>query len=203
LTVRDDQAGIPRKTKNSSRTVEWLPDSSLGAANFIDEFEIFYRSWYHPFLRLLLTLTSDLLLAEDVVQETMITMKGDWDRAKNKEQPQHLFRIGIRILRRIEAHMRKENESMNLLLPAADDGYVAPDDNRWVIEHQDIVRAIRSLPRRQGEVAALYYLCDLTLNDVAETLSLSIGAVKFHLHHARASLRDRMDGPGGGTGWSQ
>src|SRR5262245_47570361 len=108
LTVRDDQAGIPRKTKNSSRTVEWLPDSSLGAANFIDEFEIFYRSWYYPLLRLLLTLTSDLLLAEDVVQETMIAMKGDWDRAKNKEQPQHLFRIGIRFLRRIEAHMRKE-----------------------------------------------------------------------------------------------
>jgi RNA polymerase sigma-70 factor (ECF subfamily) len=133
----------------------------------------------------------------------MIAMKGDWERANNKEQPQYLFRIGIRILRRIEAHMRKENESMDLLLQVTDEEYVAPDNNSWVIEHQDIVRAIRSLPRRQGEVAALYYLCDLTLTDVAETLSLSIGAVKFHLHHARASLRDRMDGPGGETGRSQ
>jgi RNA polymerase sigma factor (sigma-70 family) len=202
LIVTDDKAGIPRRKKSSSRTTERLPNNSFPAGREIDEFEIFFRSWYNPLLRLLLTLTADRVLAEDVAQETMIAIRGDWEKARKKEQPKHILEVGIRILRRIEAHIRKDNESMELLLELSSEEYAGPD-NDWVIEHQDIIRAIRSLPRRQAEVVALHYLCDYTLTDIADILSLSIGAVKFYLHHARESLRDRMDDPKGGTGRSQ
>jgi RNA polymerase sigma-70 factor (ECF subfamily) len=203
LTANDDDARVPRKQKGSSAAVEPVFDGNFRAVRYIDDFELFYKSWFRPLLRLLLTLTRDRLLAEDVAQETMIVMKGDWEKVKDKEQPKYILGVGIRILRRIEARMQKENESMNLLLQLANEEYIAPDTNSWVIEHQDIVRAIRSLPRRQAEVIALHYLCDFTLTDIAEILSLTIGAVKFHLHHARGSLKDRMDDPDGGTGRSR
>jgi RNA polymerase sigma-70 factor (ECF subfamily) len=36
---------------------------------------------------------------------------------------------------------------------------------------------------------ALYYLDDLTVAEVAATMELSEGAVKYHLHQARERLR--------------
>jgi RNA polymerase sigma factor (sigma-70 family) len=52
--------------------------------------------------------------------------------------------------------------------------------------------AVRSLPRRQAQVVALYYLYDLALTDVAVTLEMSEGSVKTHLSRARTALAQRL-----------
>jgi RNA polymerase sigma-70 factor (ECF subfamily) len=180
LTVNDDPARI---------TGQEIAKVTFRANRGKDEFESFYREWYDPLLALLLTLTADQELAEDVVQETMLSMKKNWAVASRQEQPKYIFRIGIRILRRIEAHMRREGESFGLLIGLGDPGTIATDTNDWVIEHIDVVRAIRALPRRQGEVLALHYLCDFRVPEIAEILGLSVGTVKSHLHDGREGFR--------------
>ncbi|MDP9219733.1 MAG: ECF-type sigma factor, partial [Actinomycetota bacterium] len=57
--------------------------------------------------------------------------------------------------------------------------------------------AVRSLPRRQAQVVALFYLYDLSVADVAATLELSEGSVKTHLSRARAALAERFATAGG------
>jgi RNA polymerase sigma-70 factor (ECF subfamily) len=42
-------------------------------------------------------------------------------------------------------------------------------------------------------VVALHYLDDLPVAEVAAAMSLSEGAVKYHLHEARARLRDALN----------
>jgi RNA polymerase sigma-70 factor (ECF subfamily) len=188
LTVNDDLSGVPgqeiAKVTLGSSQVAARPNRER------DEFEIFYRTWYDPLLALLLTLTADEELAEDVVQDTMLAMRKNWAAATRKKQPKYLFRIGIRILRRTEAHMRREGESFGLLVGLGDPGNIAADTNDWVIEHVDLVRAIRSLPRRQGEVVALFHLCDFSIPDIAYMLGLPQGTVKYHLHHGRKGLQE-------------
>ena len=51
---------------------------------------------------------------------------------------------------------------------------------------------VRSLPRRQAQVVALYYLEDRTIADIAEILDMAQGTVKKHLHDGRRTLARRL-----------
>ena len=53
--------------------------------------------------------------------------------------------------------------------------------------------SLRSLPERQRAIAALYYLDDLSVADISETLEIAEGTVRFHLSQARARLRAELD----------
>lgn len=57
---------------------------------------------------------------------------------------------------------------------------------------RNVRAAVAALPPRQREVVLLKVFSDLTYREVAETLELSEGAVKAHLHQAVANLRRRM-----------
>lgn len=57
--------------------------------------------------------------------------------------------------------------------------------------------AVAELSPRQRAVVALHYLDDLPVAEVADTLGLSDGAVKYHLHEARGRLRGLLGDPDG------
>ena len=59
-------------------------------------------------------------------------------------------------------------------------------------ESCDVWRQVRRLPKRQAQVVALYYLEDLTLDDVANILGLSVETVRSHLRRARKTLARRL-----------
>ncbi len=46
-----------------------------------------------------------------------------------------------------------------------------------------------TLPTRQREVATLFYVDDCSVAEIAAILDLTDGTVKYHLSHARDSLR--------------
>jgi RNA polymerase sigma-70 factor (ECF subfamily) len=60
----------------------------------------------------------------------------------------------------------------------------------------ELRRAVALLPPRQREVVALKVYSDMTYDDVAEAMGLSVGAVKAHFHQAVSNLRRRMSGAG-------
>jgi RNA polymerase sigma-70 factor (ECF subfamily) len=70
-------------------------------------------------------------------------------------------------------------------------------------EHHDDVRhmqkAIDGLPINQRVVIVLYYLNDLSLQEIADILSVPVGTVKSRLHYGRENLRRQLDA-GGPTG---
>jgi RNA polymerase sigma-70 factor (ECF subfamily) len=59
----------------------------------------------------------------------------------------------------------------------------------------EVWRHVRTLPRRQAEVVALYYGCDLSVDEIAATIDCAAGTVRAHLARARASLADRLRTP--------
>jgi RNA polymerase sigma-70 factor (ECF subfamily) len=64
-----------------------------------------------------------------------------------------------------------------------------------------LTAAVATLSRQQRAVVALFYVDDLTVAEVAATMELSEGAVKYHLHQARERLRSIWDpGDAGNTG---
>ena len=57
----------------------------------------------------------------------------------------------------------------------------------------ELATAMADLSPRQRAVVALHYLDDLSVADVATAMGLSDGAVKYHLHQARARLRTLLE----------
>ena len=85
----------------------------------------------------------------------------------------------LRIRRRTEELTDVMCES--LLEPATSDGL-----------RRDLACAMSALPSKYREVLILRDLDELTAPEVAETLQISVPAVKSRLHRARAMMRERL-----------
>ena len=60
------------------------------------------------------------------------------------------------------------------------------------VERVDVMRAVAGLSVRQRAVVYLAYWEDLTERAIAETLGLSVGTVRRHLHRAQHKLREAL-----------
>jgi RNA polymerase sigma factor (sigma-70 family) len=71
-----------------------------------------------------------------------------------------------------------------------------PVDDAVALDLDALDRALETLPLVEREVLTLFYLNDLSLNDVAEALQVPVGTIKSRLFRARRMLRQNMH-PGG------
>jgi len=55
-----------------------------------------------------------------------------------------------------------------------------------------ITRALRSLPHKQRAVFVLRHYEDMSLEEISQTLNISLGTVKSSLHRALKGLRERL-----------
>lgn len=56
-----------------------------------------------------------------------------------------------------------------------------------------LTELLDQLTPQQRAVAALFYIEDLPVAQIAQSLSISSGAVKFHLNRARGHLREAVE----------
>lgn len=59
-------------------------------------------------------------------------------------------------------------------------------------EWQQVQRAVSNLPISQRVVVVLYYLNDLSLQEISEILDVPVGTVKSRLHYGRNALRQSL-----------
>ena len=59
-------------------------------------------------------------------------------------------------------------------------------------EWQRVQRAVSNLPISQRVVVVLYYLNDLSLQEISEVLDVPVGTVKSRLHYGRNTLRQTL-----------
>ena len=72
----------------------------------------------------------------------------------------------------------------------------APDTHQQDLDTADqraiLERALRSLPRSQRVPLVLYHFEDLSYDEIANALRISLGKVKTDIHRARAALRRKL-----------
>ena len=60
-------------------------------------------------------------------------------------------------------------------------------------EWEQVQRALLSLPIQQRVVVVMYYLNDLSLQEIAQTLDIPLGTVKSRLHYGRLTLQHKLE----------
>lgn len=156
-----------------------------------DELAVLFRDQYSSLLRLGIMLLGQRAAAEDVVQEAFIRVDsvlrrrgGDVGLAYVRQAVVNLSRSSLR--RRLVALRHAPRPAPDA--PGADEGAIA------ALERDELLAALRELPRRQREAVVLRHCCDLSEADTAQLMGCSVGSVKSYTSRGLVALRNAMGG---------
>ena len=147
-----------------------------------DTFEEFY-AWELPRLVALARGLAGTAAAEDLAQEAMLAAYRRWSHVQELERPELWVRRACANLAVSQVRRRLVEVRATSRLAAR-----RPPPEPLAETSEEFWRAVRRLPRRQAQAAALRYVYDMTVSDVAATLDCTEGTVKQHLSRARAAL---------------
>lgn len=165
----------------------------MGAATH-DEFAGFVAARRAALLRAALMLTTDHSDAEDLLQAALTRTYLAWERINDRSALDGYVRramVNINISwwrrRRLKEYPTDELPDM----PVAD--HTRNSELRDTLE-----RLLDRLPARQRTAVVLRYYEDLTENEIAEALGVSVGTVKSTVSRAMAKLREDAERELGG-----
>jgi RNA polymerase sigma-70 factor, ECF subfamily len=155
-------------------------------------FEVFYEVHWARTVTVTGVLCRDMAIAEELAQEAFLRAYGRWKRVSSLDRPElWVQRVALNLA--VSRFRRLQAETRALGRARADQ---RPAPASWSSpEVEEFWTALRSLPTKQAQVAALYYVDDLSVARIAELLGCADGTVKAHLHAARARLRVVLDHP--------
>lgn len=141
--------------------------------------------------RFALRLAGDHHAAQDIAQETMLRA---WRHRSRLRDPRAaktwLLTIAANIWR---DQLRRKSRLPLAWLPEADDPPADEPPVSQVLTRREAIEAVRRrmdrLPPRQREVLYLRTFEELSLDQIAGVLAISVGAAKVSLSHARRALR--------------
>ncbi len=141
-----------------------------------------YAVSYRRLVVHLYAVTGDLAEAQEALQEAFVRALDkprQFDALDNPEA--WLRRVALNVARSRYRRRRVFARVLAKLGPPALVPDVGPD-------HVALMTALRRIPDGQRQAIALHYLADLPIEQVAETLDISLGTVKSRLSRGRAAL---------------
>ena len=155
-------------------------------ANEFDlEFEVFFLQHHDDTLRSLGAILNDHEAAVDATQDAFIKAHARWSVIRTYDAPQAwVRRIAINASRdRLRSERRRRDRETRV------DPIDEPPASDSIVADAGIQELLDGLPARQREIAALFYVNDCSVDEIAQRLELSVGTVKSQLSEARDRLR--------------
>jgi RNA polymerase sigma-70 factor (sigma-E family) len=158
------------------------------------DIERLYRTQRLAMVRLALLLVDDRETAEDVAQDAFAALHRRWQSLHTEDAAIGYLRTcvvnGARsVLRRRRTVRRQPQPDADL--------FVAESADRRVLlaeEHREVLAAMRRLPARQREVIVLRYWSELSEQQIAATLGISVGSVKSSASRGRDAIAAILGG---------
>ena len=140
-------------------------------------------------VRTLTLVVLDRELAADIVQETFLRLYTHWDTvSQHPDLSAWLYRVA---LNRAKDYRRSLARAAHLIERLGNDSSGAQASPPWEPDAEFL--STLSTPKRQRAAAALHYVGDLSVPEVARVMGISEGAVNSHLHRARLALKDMLE----------
>ena len=153
-------------------------------------FDSFVQEHCTRLVQSLSLISRDPELAWDAAQDAFLKLYLRWDSVDDLRDPvAWLYRVALNRCsdyRRIVARAARVTERLK-----------STGTGMWVeprLAHTELALVFGTLPRRQRTAATLYYLADMSTEEVARVMGVSRGTVDRHLFRAREALRSSMEG---------
>lgn len=142
--------------------------------------------------RFALSITSNRIVAEDVVQEIMVKMwqkRAEWHNINNIEA------WAMRMTKNlsIDKLRSKHNKTTELHSFQSPNDYLTPER---IMENKDnlnfVKKLIHKLPEKQRQIMHLRDIEGFTYQEISDTLEVSLSQVKTYLFRARSAIRSQL-----------
>jgi RNA polymerase sigma-70 factor (ECF subfamily) len=171
---------------------ELILQVQLGSLN---ELGVLYDRHRQLVYRTLLAVTGDSEVASDLLHDVFLRLHRFIDRVDTTRPLEPwLYRMSTNLaytwMKRNRKWLHPLDEMSEWL---GSSGKNSPHD---LVERQDdldrIQQALSTLSLSQRVVVVLYYLNDLSLQEISEILEIPVGTVKSRLHYGRQALRKKL-----------
>lgn len=160
--------------------------------------DAFVEAMYHEhgpgLVHMVRLFVDDRNAAEDLVQEAFIRLARSAHKIEDHRKAAAYLRSIVLNLAR--DHNRRGLVSLRHRLPLDDQQASTEDSVVLAEDQQEVVDALRGLPRRQRDCLILRYYDELGIDDIAETLGISRNSVKTHLTRGMKALETRLSATG-------
>lgn len=151
-----------------------------------------YRAHYASLVRLAILLADDNAAAEDLVQDAFVRLHRGWGRLRDPDAALPYLRTcvvngGRSRLRRLRTVRTFSKHDVARHEPSAEHHALLGE------AHAELLAALQTLPERQRQVLVLRYYAECTEAETADTLGISVGAVKSHTHRAITALGKKLE----------
>ncbi len=153
------------------------------------DFDDTFREHYWPMVRSLSVACGDREAAADAVQDAFTRAYARWRRISRYEHPAGWIRHVA--LNRLRDHFRHEQRGTKVHARLAAEATTTVDPP--ALPDDALMAAVRRLPTQQQIAVSLYYVEQLSVREIAASMKLSEGAVKYHLHAGRTALREWIE----------
>ncbi|MBI4933367.1 MAG: sigma-70 family RNA polymerase sigma factor [Actinobacteria bacterium] len=161
--------------------------SEFTDAVVVEDLETLFRAHYGRLVRALTLVSGSQEAAADAVQEAFVKAHLHWRRVQRYDDPVGwIRRVAINKLRDENRRQGRKNKAVERL-----QGEMRSDGVEWS-DGADAGALLAGLPKQQRFAMALFYVEGLSVAEVANTLDISEGAVRFHLHQGRTRLRGQV-----------
>lgn len=127
----------------------------------------------------------DPYLAEDAMQQALVEI---WRKLPTLRDPERFDAWSHRVL--VHACYREGQRHRDATRePVGDWELVGPDGSRLVDDRDQLERGFRRLSLEHRAVLVTHYFLDLTIEDTADALDISVGTAKSRLNRAMEKLR--------------
>jgi len=155
-----------------------------------EAFDLLIARWHEPLWRYAVRVTGDPDAAADVVQEVWVRVLRGFGRLREAARFQAwLFGIARRVL--------MDRLRIRYATPQFDDVDLADLPGAVVEGDRDddlalLEAGLAEMPVLERDVLVLFYLQELSLNDIADIAGVPVGTVKSRLFRARKMLRAHL-----------
>ena len=149
-------------------------------------YEAFFHDEYRNMVALAVAVSGSRAIGEDLAQEAMLRAHRNWDRVSRYDKPgAWVRRVTLNLASSARTRFAREARArLRLGTPPTIGAPPEPDEAVW--------QAVKSLPPGQRSAAALYYLEDRSVAEIAEIMDVAENTAKAHLHKARAALATKL-----------
>jgi len=197
LRVQDLIRMNERTASNNQPSMEELM-LAVSSRRDMDAFEVIFKHFAPRVKAYMAKLSADKQTAEELMQETMITVWNKADQFDFSKGALSTWIFTIARNQRIDAVRRARRPQFDPTDPA-----FVPDEeqaaDKVIVDRQSAIElraAMASLPKEQSALLELAYFEDSTHSAIAKKLNLPLGTVKSRLRLAFSKLRAALDNSG-------
>jgi RNA polymerase sigma-70 factor (ECF subfamily) len=147
----------------------------------VADFDEFYAGCFASLTVQVCGVTGDMAEAQDIVQEAFTRAWQRWDRVAHYDDPTAwVRRVAFNLA---TSRWRRARTAWRYLAAQRVEHVDGPRPDRVAL-----AAALRTLPPKQSRALALYYLADLSAEEIAQECAVPPSTVRSWLHRGRARL---------------